>query len=82
MYLQNYVRFKLGFYSKAALWTDLKEAGESIPSDIKYANAQLNCCTEQLGVPEAVVLQTGPTEDVQEYCNYLNHSTITEDWFR
>ncbi|KZT25511.1 heme oxygenase-like protein [Neolentinus lepideus HHB14362 ss-1] len=81
LYLQNYVRYKLGLFQKAQNWDDLSQAATSIKNDVDFANDQLTVCVEKLGVPKDIVLGTAMNHDMMDYTMFEDQEALTDDWF-
>ncbi|CAE6447316.1 unnamed protein product [Rhizoctonia solani] len=82
IFLRNYVRYKLGLYSKTDDWDVLStEASISVAESVNFANLQLEVCIQELNIPEAKVLKAEPKPKVKAYIDWVNSSIKTEDWF-
>jgi len=80
-YLRAFVKYKLRLYAKAEKWDDVKQAADSIPNDVKYADDQLNALIKQLGLTEKQIFDAPVHDDVQDYINYEALAAQEYGWF-
>ncbi|QRV81663.1 UNC-50 family protein [Ceratobasidium sp. AG-Ba] len=83
LYLRGYLRFLFGFYYRVEDWNILSEdAPEDITEAVEYANAQLDACTRDLGVPKEDVLGTALSPVIKDYLDLHFKALREESWFR